>query len=208
MIKVCRTCKKRTFNPEQGIVCSLTNAKPTFGDECPELELDEERLKREEMAAKANEETISDGRLEGSRWFMWIALLSLANIVLFFIGWRFIFGFGTTEIIQALIMEGAMDIVTGIVLMSILPAFFVWIWWGAAKRGYKWAYKTGWIVYLVDMIIYTVVLLLGLVYTAIQEGVGALIFASLSAILCIGLRVVVQFWGLKRSAFKTPKQEK
>ena len=85
MVKVCRTCKKRTFNPEQGIVCSLTNAKPTFGDECPELELDEEQLKREEMAAKANEETISDGRLEGSSWFMWIALLSLANIVRFFV---------------------------------------------------------------------------------------------------------------------------
>ena len=102
-----------------------------------------------------------------------------------------------------------MGIITGAVLMSILPAFFVWIWWGAAKRGYKWAYKTGWIVYLVDMIIYTIVLLLKLVYTAaIQESVGALIFASLSTILCIGLRVAVQFWGLKRSAFKTPKQEK
>jgi len=35
---VCVKCKKRKFTIEQGIICSLTNAKPTFEETCPNIE--------------------------------------------------------------------------------------------------------------------------------------------------------------------------
>lgn len=37
----CQQCKKREFNPRNGVVCSLTHAKPAFeGKECPDFEED------------------------------------------------------------------------------------------------------------------------------------------------------------------------
>lgn len=37
IISLCKTCEKRGFDFKQGIVCSLTNAKPTFSGHCPEF---------------------------------------------------------------------------------------------------------------------------------------------------------------------------
>ena len=37
----CQQCLKREFNPRNGVVCSLTHAKPTFeGKECPDFDED------------------------------------------------------------------------------------------------------------------------------------------------------------------------
>ena len=35
-IASCKVCTKRGFSPETGIVCSLTGAKPTFEEKCPD----------------------------------------------------------------------------------------------------------------------------------------------------------------------------
>ena len=40
-IATCKQCTKRKFDPEQGIVCSLTNEKPAFEDSCPDFVKDE-----------------------------------------------------------------------------------------------------------------------------------------------------------------------
>jgi hypothetical protein len=36
----CRKCKKRGFNPQSGMVCGLTNAKPAFNATCDDFEAD------------------------------------------------------------------------------------------------------------------------------------------------------------------------
>ncbi|MGQ1948689.1 DUF4328 domain-containing protein [Geofilum sp. OHC36d9] len=36
----CKKCKKRKFDTKQGVVCSLTNEKPAFEDNCPDFEND------------------------------------------------------------------------------------------------------------------------------------------------------------------------
>jgi hypothetical protein len=40
-INICKKCRKRKFNLQTGVLCSLTNEKPTFEDSCPDFELDE-----------------------------------------------------------------------------------------------------------------------------------------------------------------------
>lgn len=36
----CKKCKRRQFDPKQGIVCGLTSKKPEFISECPDFERD------------------------------------------------------------------------------------------------------------------------------------------------------------------------
>jgi len=36
-LSVCKQCLKRKFDSQQGIVCSLTSAKPIFEDQCDEF---------------------------------------------------------------------------------------------------------------------------------------------------------------------------
>lgn len=40
-LEYCKKCTKRKFDPSRGIVCSLTNEKPTFQDTCPDYEKDD-----------------------------------------------------------------------------------------------------------------------------------------------------------------------
>lgn len=40
-LAICKTCTKRKMDHEIGLVCSLTNAKPSFMDKCAEYEVDE-----------------------------------------------------------------------------------------------------------------------------------------------------------------------
>ena len=41
----CERCKHYSFNLKDGILCGLTNQKPSFKDDCEKFELDEKRAK-------------------------------------------------------------------------------------------------------------------------------------------------------------------
>jgi hypothetical protein len=43
-IKICKICKNKSVSDEKGIVCKLTNEKPTFEDECPDFKLDQAEI--------------------------------------------------------------------------------------------------------------------------------------------------------------------
>lgn len=53
-LQFCRTCVKRGFNPEKGVVCSLTGEYADFDGECSDYELDN-RVLRAEMEKKRRE---------------------------------------------------------------------------------------------------------------------------------------------------------
>ena len=55
-IKLCSTCKNRTFNTKEGLLCNKTMAKPCFEDDCMDYELDEcEKRKQEEFDKQLDE---------------------------------------------------------------------------------------------------------------------------------------------------------
>jgi hypothetical protein len=59
-LKYCKICLNRKLNPQTGLVCSLTNAKPDFVQTCPTFNLDQaeaERLVALEKAAAAEPDT-------------------------------------------------------------------------------------------------------------------------------------------------------
>ena len=40
-LNYCRVCQNRKLNPQIGLVCSLTDEKPTFEKECPDFNFDQ-----------------------------------------------------------------------------------------------------------------------------------------------------------------------
>jgi hypothetical protein len=51
-IAFCEQCTKRSFSPQKGIICSLTDAQATFEGTCPDFERDQ---KAAEIVAQENE---------------------------------------------------------------------------------------------------------------------------------------------------------
>lgn len=47
-LEVCLGCKNRKFDPMRGTLCSLSDAKPSFGDSCPNYAADEDAIARRE----------------------------------------------------------------------------------------------------------------------------------------------------------------
>ncbi len=45
-LEFCLLCKKNTYNPKFGVICSLTNAVATFEGNCPDFLADEKEVKR------------------------------------------------------------------------------------------------------------------------------------------------------------------
>ncbi|PLX09679.1 MAG: hypothetical protein C0596_01270 [Marinilabiliales bacterium] len=43
-LKMCKTCKNRSFNPELGLVCGLTSEKPDFAEHCKQYIEDAKKL--------------------------------------------------------------------------------------------------------------------------------------------------------------------
>jgi hypothetical protein len=59
-LKYCRICENRSFNPSTGLVCVLTNEKPAFEAQCPDIKIDQneaDRLIQLEKAAVEEEES-------------------------------------------------------------------------------------------------------------------------------------------------------
>ena len=200
-LELCKVCKNRAFDAYCGIVCKLTNAKPTFEDECADYDADEVLVKQEERIAEQSkdENEALDGKLPGSNWFIWIAGLSILNIGLYFIGWRFFFGLGTPQVFQELMLADSMPVPLAIVCMLMLPAFFLWTWWATAKKGIKLFYKLGWGVFLIDSILY-----LALCIATISNDVLDVTTAQyvVTLLVDIALHIFVLFSGFKLSQLK------
>ena len=205
-LEKCKTCQNRKFRPDCGIVCGLTNEKPAFEDECSEYLANEDLVKQQEQIAEiTNEENALDGKMPGANWFLWIAGLSVLNMGLSFIGWRFFFGLGTTEIFQQLTLWGLVPISIGVACILMLPAFFVWTWWATAKQGHKLFYKIGWGVFLIDTLIYLVLCGIFIYNTFAVDGIT--IYSIVILIIDIVLHVVVLSSGLKLRELKHVKSD-
>jgi Domain of unknown function (DUF4328) len=55
-IEICKTCSIRVFDKNQGIICGLTNAKPTFEESCPDFKKDESIKEIKKSALKPNDQ--------------------------------------------------------------------------------------------------------------------------------------------------------
>lgn len=90
----------------------------------------------------------------GANWYYWIAGLSLANGIMLATetDWGFIFGLGTTQVMQVLLSENAT-----MGFLSILPfaGIFIAIGYWAGRPSHV-GYITGMILYALDGLIYVI----------------------------------------------------
>ncbi len=77
-IEVCKRCTQRVFNRDLGLVCGLTNAKPTFEEACNDFAQDESVPEEEKKTLKPNARRASNAILMVSlvMFFMVISLVS------------------------------------------------------------------------------------------------------------------------------------
>jgi hypothetical protein len=137
----------------QGLLCGLTNAKADFEEKCENFDVDQKRLEKQMLEQREQQETeISESpNMKGSNWFLWIGILSIANIFLEQLGVRMIFGLGTTSILSAF---G----IIGILLAILVSISYIIAYLFSAQKEYEWAYRLGYWAYLADTIILLVCL--------------------------------------------------
>lgn len=71
-LELCSKCKKREFDPESGLNCSLTKVKPDFENECVSFEADEEQIAFQKSKDDAYEKSKSvSGWLA---FFLWVGI--------------------------------------------------------------------------------------------------------------------------------------
>ena len=91
----------------------------------------------------------------GASWFYWIAGLSLINSIAATagVGWRFIFGLGVTQVLDALGTEiggAAKFVMFG--LDVVVAGFFIFFGVFAHKR-HLWAFITGMVIFAIDTLL-------------------------------------------------------
>jgi hypothetical protein len=85
-------------------------------------------------------------------------VLSIFNIILgFIVNLQFVFGLGVTQIIQGIAVETGTEIL-GIITAVLISGFYIWTYYLAAKKERLWAYFAGWSIYLLDALIYLLIL--------------------------------------------------
>jgi hypothetical protein len=101
-----------------------------------------------------------EGQLKsGAHWFFFIAGLSVINsLVLLFGGtFNFVVGLGITQLVSALAHElGSIGKTVAFILTLFVAAFFV-LFGMQAKKGQKWAFLVGMILYAVDGLLFLLV---------------------------------------------------
>jgi len=76
-IRLCKRCTKRKFDYQKGLICSLTNEKPDFADECPDFERDETIKVYFKAALRPNTR-----RAKIAQLFIWIVLaLEIVSLI-------------------------------------------------------------------------------------------------------------------------------
>ena len=99
----------------------------------------------------------------GANWFLWIAGLSLVNslLILANIEWGFFFGLGITQLIDAIALEvgenaGHTARIVAFALDVIAASVFA-LFGFLSKKGRRWAFVTGMILYVLDAMLFLVV---------------------------------------------------
>lgn len=108
-LETCMHCMNKKFDPKRGVVCNLTDDKPTWDFSCPDYERNEARYndhlakKKEEEAIQASNNTmglskigIRNGIVAGiiilaaaTTWFIWgltVDIIFFYPIILFVFG--------------------------------------------------------------------------------------------------------------------------
>ena len=91
----------------------------------------------------------------GAGWFLAVAGLSILNSVMTMsgAGFHFIFGLGITQIVDAIGKQsGTVGSALSLIINLFVAALFV-LFWHFARRGKKWAFLTGMILYAIDGLI-------------------------------------------------------
>lgn len=91
-LKYCRICTNRTMNPAIGLVCSLTNQKPTFQTTCPDFKVDQKEADRLIQLEREATEEESTGAFapekQAIKAGVWggIGMIAIA-VIWFVVGW-------------------------------------------------------------------------------------------------------------------------
>lgn len=158
-INLCKVCKNRKFSMKKGIVCGLTDEKPSFGVSCDAYIEDSDEIARNKRIEEECEhedmgilESVTDAneKLRCSNWFSIVGYLSLLNIGLAFIDFEFIFSLGSTQIAMLFTMDGIINSLLGIFTMLALPGLLLWTGYLASKKGDRLAYLVGTLLFLFD----------------------------------------------------------
>ena len=120
--------------------------------------------------------------LKGASWFRTVAVLSLINIVASFFDRVFIFGLGSTQLLQEAITSDFINPFLGGFCMFLIPAFFL-LTWRLSEEGYRFAYNIGFTVYLLDLVL--------LIYMLAKD------YGAETLIIDIVLHVAVLLFGFK-----------
>jgi len=91
----------------------------------------------------------------GAGWFLWVAGLSMVNSVLSLSGsgFRFIFGLGIAQIVDALAHQaGSSAFALDLIINGFVAGVFV-VFWSFARKGQNWAFLLGMALYAVDGLI-------------------------------------------------------
>lgn len=165
-VKFCSICKKRQMDLQRGLVCALTGEYASFDEKCTDFEADETAIAKELTKQREYKKELqkTGGILTGSNWFLWIGGLSILNIILgFIVDLQFVFGLGVTQLIQAITIEAGEEVL-GAIIAVLISGFYIWTYYFTAKKEQLWAYFAGWSIYLLDALIY--LLLLPIEYSA------------------------------------------
>ena len=91
----------------------------------------------------------------GAGWFLWVAGLSMVNSILSLSGsgFRFIFGLGIAQIVDALAHQaGSSGFALDLIINGFVAGIFV-VFWNFARQGQNWAFLVGMALYAVDGLI-------------------------------------------------------
>ena len=195
-IKICSTCKNHKMDINRGIVCNLTDQKPEFGLACESYSENQDTETTPKENIETNERGEGKEMLKGANWFRTIASLSLINIVVSFFDVAFIFGLGSTQLLQVAIENNMIDPVLGAIGIFVLPAFLFWTWWLTAMKGYKLAYNIGWGIYFVDFLL--------LIYLYIQNDEASSLIIDL-VLHVVALLVFFKIFDVNSDEYKSNK---
>lgn len=153
-IKICATCQKCKRDIMRGVVCSLTDEKPTFDETCENYEADDTQVRRQSEMEDNRDFMEEDVRysLPGSDWFKTLAIFSVINILLSLTGVVFIISLGSTQVLQSLAEADLINPTIAFGIMILLTVFMFCTWYLTAKMGSVYAYTVGIIVYALDVL--------------------------------------------------------
>src|SRR4030042_360415 len=117
----------------------------------------------------------------GANWFFWIAGLSLVNSLILLAGgqWNFVVGLGITQLIDSIgvslsadvgVMGKAVAFACDVLVAGVFVGFGIF-----SRKGYRWAFITGMVLYALD----------GLLFILVKDFLSIGFHAF--ALYCIGL---------------------